>query len=138
MAAVLKRLREIAQNPGDPALEITFTRRQTGDRRKFTGALGVLLDALEAYNPDDVEVAELWVCPDCAFGFDKFHKCADDRYACPVCAEQRQRTALREIADIAHRNKRMVCGMPHGPLARIADIVEGMMPSVSAPGDDDG
>lgn len=32
--------------------------------------------------------------------------------------------ALKRIADIAHRRKRMVYGQPRGPLSDIADIAE--------------
>ena len=47
------------------------------------------------------------------------------------------RKALREIGDIAHRNKRMIFGVPQGPLAKIADIVEEITPSSVSEAPDD-
>ncbi len=57
--------------------------------------------------------------------------CLHDHTRLEDAAEEIERlwTALRWIADITHRHKRMVCGVPHGPLAQIADIVEEAAPS---------
>lgn len=46
----LKRLREIAQNPNDPALDIILHHRAFKGRADFCRELGVVLDALEAYH----------------------------------------------------------------------------------------
>lgn len=45
--------------------------------------------------------AELWVCPDCAFGFDVVHKNMDGSYTCPVCEADRLRAALSRILSYA-------------------------------------
>ena len=55
MNPILKRLREIAHNPDDAALDVTFDTGETSERTAFTGALDTLLGALRAYNPEAAE-----------------------------------------------------------------------------------
>ena len=55
MNAILKRLQEIAHNPDDAALDVTFDTGETSERTAFTGALDTLLGALQAYNSDAAE-----------------------------------------------------------------------------------
>ena len=50
--AILMRLNEIVRNPHDPALDICFSPRAAKQAHDFCRNLGVLLNALSAYNAD--------------------------------------------------------------------------------------
>jgi hypothetical protein len=55
------------------------------------GIIGVLRDAKKTRDAAN-GMARLWVCPECAFGFDVCHSEADKPgivYACPSCFEDR-------------------------------------------------
>ena len=53
MNPILKRLDEIANNPRDPALGVTYSERAFQQRRDFCWNLRALLNALHAYHPHE-------------------------------------------------------------------------------------
>lgn len=53
MSKVLKRLRQIADNPEDPALDVLFSEEGFVLRQDFSRNLLTLLVALDAYHPEE-------------------------------------------------------------------------------------
>ncbi len=53
MNMILQRLDQIADNPRDGALDVTFSERAVRQREDFCRALRVLIESLHAYHPHE-------------------------------------------------------------------------------------